>query len=44
LIDILDILLNGIKDKEKEEVINIKEKKNLTERVKKKYSYILEVY
>lgn len=44
LIEILNILLNGIKDKEKMEILSIKEKRNLTERVKKKYSQILEVY
>ncbi|MEO0237796.1 MAG: hypothetical protein ABIN35_06140 [candidate division WOR-3 bacterium] len=44
LVEILDTLLNGIKDKVKEEIANIKLGKLLNERIKKKYAPILEIY
>ncbi|MEO0288252.1 MAG: hypothetical protein ABIN00_01230 [candidate division WOR-3 bacterium] len=44
LIEVLDTLLNGIKDKEKDEIANMKLGKLLNERIRKKYAPILEIY
>lgn len=44
LVEVLDSLLNGIKDKEKDEIANIKSGNLLNERIKKKYSPLLEIY